>query len=612
MALPKVYSTGTISVANGATAVTGVGTAWSGIVKADDVLRRAGHSVRVASVADNTHMTLAEPWPGTSLVASAYELAITYDGPEFQLRTRELLESLNNTFGLTPNVIVDALADRDAYDDEAEGFIILVADSGDGSAAFYAMGDGGSGDWSSAIPIGGPQGDSVAWLTGSGAPGGGTGEDGDMYLRTSNGDVYGPKAAGVWGSPVANIIGPPGNDGNDGADGADGADGVSFIWRGAYSGVTAYAENDVVENNGSAWIALQSTTGNAPPTLPTTSNANWELFARRGTDGAGTVSGVVAGSGIDVDATDPAQPVVSVEANLQEWNTVDPSPNVVSLVSAADYAAMRTLLGLAIGTNVQAYDADLATIAGLTATTDNFIVAVSSAWASRTPSQVRTTLGLVIGTNVQAYDAELAAIAGLTSAADKGIQFTGSGTAATYDLTSFAKTLLDDASAPAGRTTLGASAVVEISGWSPPASNYATWDTRNSHPVLNFDTSTQEAIFVYGTIPANYGNTGLTVAIPVMAASATSGTHAVDAAFENLDAQDKDSDGFATAKASTATTVSGTSGVDILHTIAFSHSEIDGLVAGSRFRLRIRRDVANDNAAGDMQIVPGAVKLEMV
>lgn len=52
-------------------------------------------------------------------------------------------------------------------------------------------------------------------------------------------------------------------------------------------------------------------------------------------------------------------------------------------------------------------------------------------------------------------DDNLVAIKGLASAANKGIQFTGAGTAATYDLTSAGKALLDDADPAAQRTTLG-------------------------------------------------------------------------------------------------------------------------------------------------------------
>jgi len=67
--------------------------------------------------------------------------------------------------------------------------------------------------------------------------------------------------------------------------------------------------------------------------------------------------------------------------------------------------------------------------------------------------------GLIIGTDVQAYDAGLQSIAGLTTAADKMIYTTASDTYAVADLTAAGRALLDDANAAAQRTTLGATTV---------------------------------------------------------------------------------------------------------------------------------------------------------
>jgi hypothetical protein len=72
-----------------------------------------------------------------------------------------------------------------------------------------------------------------------------------------------------------------------------------------------------------------------------------------------------------------------------------------------------------------------------------------------TASAARTNLGVALGTNVQAYDAGLQSISGLTTTADQMIYTTSSDTYATASLTSAGRALLDDASASAQRTTLG-------------------------------------------------------------------------------------------------------------------------------------------------------------
>jgi hypothetical protein len=72
---------------------------------------------------------------------------------------------------------------------------------------------------------------------------------------------------------------------------------------------------------------------------------------------------------------------LTVISNTSGTNTGDQNlaPYLTSATAASTY---------------QPLDSDLTTLAGLTATTDNFIVSVASTWASRTPAQVKSTLSL--------------------------------------------------------------------------------------------------------------------------------------------------------------------------------------------------------------------------
>lgn len=95
---------------------------------------------------------------------------------------------------------------------------------------------------------------------------------------------------------------------------------------------------------------------------------------------------------------------------------------------------------------------------------------VAGGTGATTAAAARTALG------VQASSAALTSIAALTTAADKGIYTTGANTYATFDLTAFARTLLDDGDAAAARTTLGvedrlvpAGAVMTFAMNSPPS-----------------------------------------------------------------------------------------------------------------------------------------------
>ena len=139
-----------------------------------------------------------------------------------------------------------------------------------------------------------------------------------------------------------------------------------------------------------------------------------------------------------------------------------------------------------------------------------------------------------------------------------------------------------------------------------PASNYATGSARNGHPTLLFDTTTSEAAIWTHVMPSDYSGAGITVNIWASMVSATSGTLGWLVSLERMDAStlDIDADSFASANTLTAVTVPGTSGQFLKMTLNISNgANMDSIAAGELFRIKIARDVANDTATGDAELL---------
>lgn len=168
-----------------------------------------------------------------------------------------------------------------------------------------------------------------------------------------------------------------------------------------------------------SWLTVGSSpvTGAGTITLNATSGltANRVLATPNGATGTVSLRALVAADLPDLSGT--YQPL---DADLTTYAGITPSANVQALLGAADYAAIRTALGLVIGTNVQAYDADLTTWAGVTPGTGvgTFLATPSSANFATAITDETGTGSVVLASSPTLTSPNIAALNGGTAAND--------------------------------------------------------------------------------------------------------------------------------------------------------------------------------------------------
>src|SRR5210317_1195039 len=186
--------------------------------------------------------------------------------------------------------------------------------------------------------------------------------------------------------------------------------------------------------------------GNTNTTYYSIVNENGEFEVGLGTVGAGTLARTTIISSSNSDAA------VDFSAGTKDVFCTLPASKAVILDSSGNIVANN-------GSNLTNLNAD--NLSSGTVPDARFPATLPAADGSALTNLNASNLATGTVANAR-LDTELAAIGGLTSAADKGIQFTGVGTAGTFDLTTAGKALLDDADAAAQRTTLGLGSIATL------------------------------------------------------------------------------------------------------------------------------------------------------
>lgn len=184
------------------------------------------------------------------------------------------------------------------------------------------------------------------------------------------------------------------------------ASGDRYLVIATASGAWSGKEGDIAEYNGSSWDFTTPTkgthvydedSGNALIYNGTAwvvlANATGALIKTNNLSDVSSAGSARANLGLGALAT-----ASSVNLGTDTSGTLSVSSGGTGSGNAS---GARTALGLAIGSDVQAYDADLAAIAGLSSADGNVIVGSASGWVAESGAAARTSLGLGTGDSPQ-------------------------------------------------------------------------------------------------------------------------------------------------------------------------------------------------------------------